>query len=184
MSKTATSVIADDDGGPEGLAVDLIVEDDAWGDPAALQALADGAAAAVLAAIDVDVLPGTEVAVVLTDDASIRALNRDHRGFDKATNVLSFPMHEPDEAVFGPLLGDIVVARETVAREADEAGLSIEHHLAHMLVHGLLHLFGHDHGEDDEAESMEGLETAILGTLGIPDPYAGTEPASAGTPGD
>ncbi|MBH0237632.1 rRNA maturation RNase YbeY [Methylobrevis sp. L22] len=182
--------MADDDSedGPEGLGlvVDLIVEDEAWGDPAALQALADRAAAAVAATMEaeVEILPGTEVAVVLTDDAAIRALNRDHRGIDKATNVLSFPMHEPDEAVVGPLLGDIIVARETVTREADEAGLSIEHHLAHMLVHGLLHLFGHDHGEEDEAETMEALETAILGGLGIADPYAGSEPVRAGSPGD
>nr|WP_316651939.1 rRNA maturation RNase YbeY [uncultured Gellertiella sp.] len=119
-----------------------------------------------------------EVSLVFTDDASIREINREWRGFDKPTNVLSFPAFplEPG-GMPGPMLGDIVIARETVAREAGELGKPFEEHLTHLMVHGFLHLFGYDHLETDEAEEMEGLETRILAELGISDPYAGQDPA-------
>lgn len=156
----------------ESVVVDLILEDEAWGGEEQLSTLADRAVAATLARVPEEVMPGAEVALVLTSDAAIRELNRDHRGMDKPTNVLSFPQHDPDDDVFGPLLGDIIVARETVEREAEEAGISMEHHLTHMVVHGLLHLLGYDHIEDDEAEEMEGLESEILTGLGLKDPYA------------
>jgi probable rRNA maturation factor len=119
-----------------------------------------------------------EVAVRFTDDAEVRELNRDWRGKDAATNVLSFPMLAPDEvaAALGEtddrLLGDIALAYETCAREAAEKGLRIEAHAAHLVVHGTLHLLGHDHGDDTAADAMERLEASILEGLGVADPYA------------
>ena len=107
--------------------------------------------------------------LALADDALVRDLNRRFRGKDKPTNVLSFPS---GEVASGAPLGDIVVARETLEREAALDGKPIDHHLMHLVVHGLLHLLGYDHESDDEAEAMERLETAILAELGVPDPYA------------
>ncbi len=160
------------DAAPAPVAVDILVEDEAWDRVPGLKALVAAAVAAAAARADAEILPGSEVSVVLTDDARIRVLNRDHRGFDKPTNVLSFPQEGPEADAYGPLLGDIVVARQTVEREAVDAGLPLRHHLTHMIVHGLLHLVGYDHQHDDEAEEMERLETAILAALDIPDPYA------------
>jgi probable rRNA maturation factor len=155
-----------------GPAVDVLVEDGAWLTEPGLDELLDVAVSTAASLADAEILPHAEVSVVLTDDARIRVLNREHRGIDKPTNVLSFPQDEADSAAYGPLLGDIVVARETVAREAVDGGLPFRHHLAHMIVHGFLHLVGYDHQDDIEAEDMERLETAILSELGIPDPYA------------
>lgn len=154
------------------IAVDVLVEDAAWGEPEALAPLVEAAVAACARMADAAILDGSEVSVVLTDDDRIRLLNARHRGIDKATNVLSFPQDDPDADAYGPLLGDIVVARQTVAREAVDGGLPFLHHLTHMVVHGFLHLVGYDHMDDDEAEEMERLEAAILEALGIPDPYA------------
>ncbi|GMN04091.1 rRNA maturation RNase YbeY [Erythrobacter sp. MTPC3] len=118
------------------------------------------------------------VSALFTTDGEVHALNREWRERDKPTNVLSFPMLERDElldlASEGPpvMLGDIALAHETCAREAQEKSVILEHHCAHLIVHGLLHLAGHDHvHSDDEAEEMEALETRILAKLGIPDPY-------------
>ena len=122
-----------------------------------------------------------EVGIRLTDDAEQRALNRDYRGQDKPTNVLSFPGVDPGmprEPGQPLLLGDVVVALETTVREADEFGRTVEAHLAHLIVHGVLHLLGHDHLDDAEAAAMEALETRVLAGLGYADPYALTEPAS------
>lgn len=112
-----------------------------------------------------------EVSVLLTDDAEQQELNRQWRGIDKSTNVLSFPQLEPFAPVSG-LVGDITLALETVQREAEEMGVGFEAHFTHLVVHGFLHLLGHDHIEDGEAEVMETLETKILAGLGIADPYA------------
>lgn len=115
-----------------------------------------------------------EVSVLLADDERVRELNRDWRGFDKPTNVLSFAaLEDEDVPAEGPiLLGDVIVAFQTTAAEAAESGKTITNHLSHLIVHGVLHLLGYDHEEDDEAEAMERLEAAVLGALGIPDPYA------------
>lgn len=120
-----------------------------------------------------DLADRAEVGVVLTDDARVRALNAAYRGKDKPTNVLSFPGLDPDEPMTdGPvLLGDVVVAFETTAREAAEGGKPLRDHLTHLLVHGTLHLLGHDHEVEDEAEEMEALEVALLASLGVADPY-------------
>ncbi len=114
---------------------------------------------------------------MFTDDASIREINAEWRQQDKPTNVLSFPAFPvtPGEKP-GPMLGDIVIARETVEREAVDLGKSFEEHLTHLLVHGFLHLLGYDHMETEEAEEMEALETRILASLGLSDPYAGQDP--------
>lgn len=117
--------------------------------------------------------PPSEISVVLSDDEHIRELNKHHRGIDKPTNVLSFPAVRMKTPAGAPrILGDVVLAFETVEREAKEEAKSIENHLAHLVVHGVLHLLGYDHEDDDEAETMEARERQILARLGIPDPYA------------
>jgi probable rRNA maturation factor len=122
-----------------------------------------------------------EVSVLLTDDAAVRDLNRTWRGQDKPTNVLSFPAQDQiggAPAADAPLLlGDLVIAYQTVLREAQSETKPPTAHLAHLLVHGTLHLLGFDHETTDEAEAMEAREIAILATLGVPDPYRGEVPA-------
>lgn len=120
-------------------------------------------------------IAGREVAVVLSSDADVRSLNAQFRGKNAPTNVLSFLSEDARslETVTGEAmpLGDIVIAYETVIREAREEGKSPLHHLSHLTVHGLLHLAGLDHETDEEAEHMEALEREILANLDIPDPY-------------
>ena len=112
-----------------------------------------------------------EICVVLGDDELVRDLNARYRNQDKPTNVLSFPADMPVSD--GPtLLGDVVLARETLEREAMAAGKSASDHLAHLVVHGLLHLLEYDHEDDADADIMEGLEIDILKLLDIADPYA------------
>jgi probable rRNA maturation factor len=111
-----------------------------------------------------------ELSIVLTSDAEQQKLNRTWRGIDKPTNVLSFPQMAPFGPVSG-LLGDIVLARETLEREAKDLDKSFEDHFTHLVVHGFLHILGYDHIAEDEALAMEGLETQILHTLGVADPY-------------
>jgi probable rRNA maturation factor len=142
---------------------------------AILAALRHAAPAAWLAA--------AEVSVLLCDDARIRGLNARYRDQDRATNVLSFPALEldPDRPPAAPgtrpvLLGDIVLAAETVRAEALAQGKPPAHHLRHLVVHGYLHLLGHDHQDAAGALRMERLESLILGDLGIPDPYAEAAP--------
>lgn len=106
-----------------------------------------------------------DMAVVLSDDRRVQVLNHEFRGKDKPTNVLSFPSDEPDE------WGDIVLAHETIAREAEAQNKLFWHHVAHLLVHGTLHLLGYDHIDDQEAEEMEQMEIAILSQLSIANPY-------------
>lgn len=118
-----------------------------------------------------EVTGASELSLVLADDESQQVLNRDWRGIDKPTNVLSFPQLEPFAPVSG-LVGDIVLARQTLVREAEEQGKSFEDHYTHLVVHGFLHLLGYDHETEDEAQAMESLETRILAALEIADPYA------------
>lgn len=107
-----------------------------------------------------------ELSIALSDDAQVRALNRDYRGKDKPTNVLSFPMPEDSG-----LLGDVVLARETLEREAAEQGKTFADHLTHLVVHGVLHLYGFDHQNDTDAADMEAREVRALAQLGIDNPY-------------
>jgi probable rRNA maturation factor len=119
-----------------------------------------------------------ELAIVLTDDSRIRALNRVWRGIDKPTNVLSFPVKERPADGAPALLGDIVIAYETTAKEALAESKPFLHHLTHLAVHGFLHLRGYDHVEEESATKMERLERAILVRLDIPDPYAARDAGS------
>ena len=150
--------------------IDIIRESALWNaepdlDAALHHAIAEAAAEFALGQ--------AELAIVLTDDARIQQLNREWRGFDKPTNVLSFPVNEPGLGKGPPLLiGDIVIAYETTRREALAQGTPFLHHLTHLTVHGFLHLRGYDHEAEDEAETMEQLERQILARLNIPDPYA------------
>lgn len=120
-------------------------------------------------------LAGTmRVTVRFVDEAEGRALNRDYRGKDYATNVLSFPYEVPVGAEAGERMGDLVICAPVVHREAAEQGKALEAHCAHLIVHGMLHLQGFDHKRDDEADVMEAKEREILARLGFPDPYAET----------
>ena len=111
-----------------------------------------------------------EMTVRIVDEAESHELNLTYRGKDRPTNVLSFPFECPDEVAL-PLLGDLVICRQVVEREAAEQEKPLMAHWAHMVVHGCLHLLGYDHIEDDEAEEMESLETQIMQGLGFDDPY-------------
>ena len=111
-----------------------------------------------------------EMTVRIVDEAESHELNLNYRGKDRPTNVLSFPFECPDEVEL-PLLGDLVICRQVVEREAQEQDKPLMAHWAHMVVHGSLHLLGYDHIEDDEAEEMESLETQIMTELGFADPY-------------
>lgn len=154
---------------PAPLSIAFSVNSEGWPDD--LEAVADRAIRAAVTLAKPEIVGVTEVSVVLTDDAEQRELNRQWRGLDKSTNVLSFPQIEPFAPISG-LLGDITMARETLEREAAELGVSFEAHFTHLVVHGFLHLVGYDHIEDEDAEEMEALETEILASLGIADPYS------------
>ncbi|MFK0275730.1 rRNA maturation RNase YbeY [Ensifer sp. NPDC090286] len=164
------------------LDIQISVEEGNWPDEEALLAFSSPvleAAAAFLASEEKQPLPkmAPELSLVFTDDASMRAINAEWRNQDKPTNVLSFPAFPVTPGKMpGPMLGDIIVARETLEREAVELDKSFDQHLTHLLVHGFLHLFGYDHMEDDEAERMESLETRILARLGLSDPYGDRTP--------
>lgn len=118
---------------------------------------------------------GAEISVIFSDDSTVQNLNRQYRGKDAPTNVLSFPQ-DPAHGTRPPdcpvLLGDIILGGGVVGREAQQSGTDLHHHIAHLLVHGFLHLLGFDHIDDKPAEEMEALEVMILRTLQIPDPYA------------
>ncbi|MDF1791752.1 MAG: rRNA maturation RNase YbeY [Thalassobaculaceae bacterium] len=150
--------------------LDVSIAAPAWGESVDdIPALAETAVEAALARAGVS--GAVEVSVLLTDDAEQRDLNRDHRGKDSSTNVLSFPAGFAPPAGPRPL-GDVSLALETVLREAGEQEISVADHLTHLLVHGTLHLLGYDHDDARDAEEMEALEREILAGLGIADPYA------------
>ncbi|MEO0917816.1 MAG: rRNA maturation RNase YbeY [Pseudomonadota bacterium] len=160
------------------MSVDVVVEDSRWTD---IEPLAQKATDATLIRLGVE--PSAfEISLLACDDARIAALNADFRGKVKATNVLSWPSEERAAAIDGEMplppspgvdteLGDIAIAYETCQREATEAGKPFADHTLHLLVHGTLHLLGFDHVRDRDAALMEGLETEILGKLGLSDPY-------------
>lgn len=148
------------------LTVDIVVAAPGWRGTRPAATVRAALKAAALRHLD----RPASVTVLLTDDDGQRDLNRRFRGQNKPTNVLSFPAGAPSGVEPAPL-GDISVALETTAREADEAGRPLADHLTHLVVHGFLHLIGYDHLEPAEAERMEAAERAVLATLGLPDPY-------------
>lgn len=164
--------------------VETVIEDARWAD-FGLPALADRVGRAALAALS---LPDSGFAITLMgcDDARIAVLNAEFRGKPAPTNVLSWPSEEraaefvgeePGAPEPGPAddpehLGDIAIAWETCAREAEEQGKPFADHVTHLVVHGILHLLGYDHVEDEDATLMEGHEVRILATLGLDDPYS------------
>lgn len=155
-----------------GLVIDVSVESPRWALIADPEALAERVIIAAAQGAGTALQIGAEVSVLLTSDAQVRELNRIWRQQDKPTNVLSFPASSPDILSKAPMLGDIVVAFETVEREALADDKTIQDHLSHLLVHGFLHLLGHDHLDEAEATIMENLEREILASLSIADPYA------------
>jgi len=148
------------------LKIDIRIEAELWKTTEDVRALLRRAIAAAAAELSA---AGAELAIVLTDDSAIRSLNRAWRGVDAATNVLSFPTRGAGGQP--PLIGDIVLAYETIAREARAERKPFAHHVAHLVVHGFLHLLGYDHASRQEAEAMEQIERDVLRRLAIPDPY-------------
>jgi probable rRNA maturation factor len=147
-----------------GNMIDVIIEDHGW--EAALPDAESLAAACFEAASGLEPGIGGEIALLLTNDKALRALNARFRDKDKPTNVLSFPSGEES------FLGDIAIALETCRKEAAEKNIALRDHTAHLITHGMLHLIGYDHEQDDDAETMEKREAEILNILGIADPYA------------
>ena len=172
-------------GHPANIIVSLMIDCPRWRDidmGVPLENLLETLVKTTLLSVNPPVLSAAEnidVSITLMNDETIHGINREYRGKDKPTNVLSFPQLQPREvhlaevsnSAFLPL-GDILIALETIEREAKEEGKDLQDHLAHMVVHGCLHLLGYDHMTDDEAADMEGLETAILTGLGYEAPYS------------
>lgn len=154
---------ADED---NAIQTDIAVLSDLWDGLPEAEDIVRLAVRAAAAHPDVKHGGDAELSVALADDATIQRLNREYRAKDKPTNVLSFP------AVHGPLLGDVIIAYETLVREAAEEAIPVRDHLILLTVHGLLHLLGYDHETETEAVTMESLETSILAGLGIKDPHA------------
>ncbi len=170
---------------PMTILTDIVMEDPRW-NAMGLDALAENAAINTLEFLNFPT-EGYEIAVLACDDARIADLNTEFREKPTATNVLSWPAYElapeqdggtpnpppaPDPSM-GESLGDIAIAFETCQREAEDAGKPIADHVTHLIVHGVLHLLGYDHVRDRDATLMEGIETQILGKMGIADPYRG-----------
>ena len=154
--------------------IDIQVQSRLWNaQPLAEQTIREAISAAA-GALSIE---GGEVGILLTDDSEIARLNRDWRGIDKPTNVLSFPASRVGQG--DKLLGDIVIAYETLERESTDESRDFLHHLAHLAVHGFLHLIGFDHETDAQAEEMEGLESRIMMRLNMPDPYVARESDNA-----
>ena len=162
-----------DDETTRPLHVSVIAQEGEWADVARLEQAIHRAAAALARHPDCRVPPAAEASVVLGSDALLARLNFAYRGRTGATNVLSFAYQRPPGVGVGDegYLGDVLLAAETLHREAGARGIALEAHLQHLVVHGLLHLLGRDHGNDAEAEAMEALETAILAAVDVADPH-------------
>lgn len=147
--------------------IDFNITDDVIAASEGLHRVAQTAVLQSVETAQLVVQSGAELSILLSGDTMIRDLNREWRGKDQATNVLSFP-GDPQ----GVLIGDIAISLETTKREADLENRAFTDHFSHLVVHGFLHLFGYDHEEEEEALKMESLETRILSELGIADPYS------------
>jgi probable rRNA maturation factor len=153
----------------DGPSIEISIESELWSPFGSLIETVDAAIAESIRQTGVKLRPGAELSILLCDDRFIRTLNAQWRGCDAATNVLSFPT--PGDVAASASLGDIAIAFETTAREAEEEGKRFMDHVIRLLVHGFLHLIGYDHRNEAEAAAMERLERDILGALGIDDPY-------------
>lgn len=154
------------------VALETVRDSELWNALPNAEAVIEAAVSAAFAEAGLSARPDAELSVTLADDARVRALNAEWRAKDKPTNVLTFPAVEPEETADAPMLGDVILAFETVEREAREEGKPLADHVSHLTIHGVLHLFGHDHLQDSEAEAMEAIEIRALARLGIADPYA------------
>lgn len=154
--------------------IDISIEGEGWPDEKSLRTLVEQSLTAAIATGSLKFAAGSELSLLLTNDTKIQELNRNWRAIDKPTNVLSFPGRElaPNE-VGGPVLGDIVLAIETIKKEAELENRPFKHHFSHLIIHGFFHLFGYDHENDEDAVVMETLESQALAILGIDNPYAG-----------
>jgi probable rRNA maturation factor len=155
---------------------------DIWNKGQDWQLVADKAVHAALCVAPcarlIETKAAVSVSIRLSDNAEVQILNRDYRAKDKPTNILSFPMIQRDMLETAAntddgeiLLGDMILAYETCAQEADEKAISLEQHVTHLIVHGMLHLVGFDHMDDIEAEHMQALEVKALASMGLPNPY-------------
>ena len=156
------------------IALDVEIEAGGWSEITGVEWLAQRAAEAAVAAARLGQEEELEATLLLTDDAAVRELNRQWRGQDKPTNVLSFPADMKSPPGEPRHLGDIALAYETLAREAAAENKSLPNHMTHLVIHGILHLLGHDHESDAEAAEMERAEVTALEALGIADPYRET----------
>ncbi|HEY5378588.1 MAG TPA: rRNA maturation RNase YbeY [Pseudolabrys sp.] len=157
---------------------DIVVESELWH----AQPKAEAVVRAAIAASTAHSTRDGEVSILLSDDSAVRELNRQWRGLDHPTNVLSFPA--PQSPAAEGLLGDIVIAYETLQRESEDEGRDFLHHLAHLAVHGFLHLIGYDHRNDAEAEAMEAIESRIMIAMNMPDPWLSRDLAMTALNGD
>ena len=148
-------------------AVEIDVQSALW----EAQPEAEQTVRAAVAAAAAHSTSGGEVSILLTDDSAVRVLNKEWRGIDKATNVLSFPAPENLAKGDAGILGDIVIAYETLTRECADEDRDFLHHLAHLTIHGYLHLVGYDHQDDAQATEMETLESRIMTRMDLPDPW-------------
>lgn len=148
---------------------DIVTESELW----AAEPRAEATVAAAISAAAAHSTRGGEVSILLSDDSAVRDINRQFRGIDKPTNVLSFPAADTPatQGQLGSHLGDIVIAYETLRRECEDEDHQFLHHLAHLTVHGFLHLIGYDHETDAQADEMEALESRIMTAMNMPDPW-------------
>ncbi len=159
---------------------DIVVESELWAaEPRAEAIVAAAISSAAKFLKDPHSTRGGEVSILLADDSAVRDINRQFRGLDKPTNVLSFPAADTPatQGHLGSHLGDIVIAYETLRRECEAEDREFLHHLAHLTVHGFLHLIGHDHETDAQADEMEALESRIMVSMNMPDPWRDAHPA-------
>jgi len=161
-----------------GPRIEFVEGEPRWRRALATRKLAREAVAAAAEEAGLRLARGAELTIHLANDAGVRQLNKQWRGKDVATNVLSFPATSPDRLASARLLGDVFVALETLEREAAAEGKPLADHFRHLVAHGFLHLLGFDHETPAEAETMERIEVRALARLGVADPYAGAELAS------
>jgi probable rRNA maturation factor len=155
--------------------IEFVETEPRWRRALPARSLAREAVAAAAQEAGVKLARGAEMTIHLVGDDAIRGLNKQWRAKDAATNVLSFPASPPDRLAVARLLGDVFVALQTLAREAEAEGKPLADHYRHLVAHGFLHLIGYDHETQAQAEAMEGMEIRALARLGVPNPYAGAE---------